>query len=144
MLSRTHTDKRTLHGLPMQGRREQERNGTLNREQWWQHDRSWRVHWVSAFAPEVQISITATITHNNEGTWIDELRVGSGYMAAYRDGLDRHGLCIKISKRTSLVVQWLRIHLPMQGTWVPSLVQKDSTCCKAAKLMHHSYWSPHV
>ena len=23
---------------------------------------------------------------------------------------------------TSLVVQWLRIRLPMQGTWVPSLV----------------------
>ena len=23
---------------------------------------------------------------------------------------------------TSLVVQWLRIHLPMQGTWVRSLV----------------------
>ena len=25
---------------------------------------------------------------------------------------------------TSLVVQWLRIHLPMQGTWVQSLVKK--------------------
>ena len=25
---------------------------------------------------------------------------------------------------TSLVVQWLRIHLPMQGTWVQSLVRK--------------------
>ena len=23
---------------------------------------------------------------------------------------------------TSLVVQWLRIHLPMQGTWVRSLI----------------------
>ena len=28
------------------------------------------------------------------------------------------------SKRTSLVVQWLRIHLPMQGTQVRSLVSK--------------------
>ena len=26
----------------------------------------------------------------------------------------------------SLVVQWLRVCLAMQGTWVPSLVQKDS------------------
>ena len=26
--------------------------------------------------------------------------------------------------RTSLVAQWLRIHLPMQGKWVPSLVQE--------------------
>ena len=25
---------------------------------------------------------------------------------------------------TSLVAQWLRIHLPMQGTWVQSLVSK--------------------
>ena len=66
------------------------------------------------------------------------MRVGSGYMAAYRESLDLHGPCIKISKRTSLVVQWLRIHLPMQGTWVSSLVQKDSTCCKAAKLTHHN------
>ena len=28
---------------------------------------------------------------------------------------------------TFLVVQWLRICLPMQGTWVCSLVQEDST-----------------
>ena len=28
---------------------------------------------------------------------------------------------------TSLVAQWLRIRLPMQGTWVPSLVQEDPT-----------------
>ena len=28
----------------------------------------------------------------------------------------------------SLVVQWLRIHLPMQGIWVWSLIWKDSTC----------------
>ena len=30
--------------------------------------------------------------------------------------------------RTSLVVQWLRIYLSMQGTRVQSLVQEDSTC----------------
>ena len=29
---------------------------------------------------------------------------------------------------TSLVVQWLRIHLPVQGTWVRSLVQEDLPC----------------
>ena len=31
---------------------------------------------------------------------------------------------------TSLVVQWIRIHLPMQGTWVVSLIQEDPTCLK--------------
>ena len=40
---------------------------------------------------------------------------------------------------TSLVVQWLRMCLPMQGTQVPSLVQEDSTCHKATKPMHHNY-----
>ena len=28
---------------------------------------------------------------------------------------------------TSLVVQWIRLHLPMQGTRVQSLVQEDPT-----------------
>ena len=37
--------------------------------------------------------------------------------------------------RTSLVVQWFKIHLPVQGTRVQSLVQKDSTCHRAAKPM---------
>ena len=40
--------------------------------------------------------------------------------------------------RTSLVVQWLRIHLPVQGTWVPSLVQEDPTRWEATKLPCHS------
>ena len=31
------------------------------------------------------------------------------------------------------LVQWLRIHLPMQGTRVPSLVQKDSVCDRVTR-----------
>ena len=42
---------------------------------------------------------------------------------------------IKIRAGTSLVVQWLRIHQPMQGTQVQSLVREDSTCHGAAKLL---------
>ena len=34
----------------------------------------------------------------------------------------------------SLVVQWLRIRLPMQRTRVRALVPEDSTCCRASKL----------
>ena len=45
--------------------------------------------------------------------------------------------------RTSLVAQWLRILLPMQGTRVRALVQEDPICCQAAEPMHHNYWSPH-
>ena len=35
---------------------------------------------------------------------------------------------LKESGRPSLVIQWLRICLPMQGTWVQPLVWEDSTC----------------
>ena len=40
---------------------------------------------------------------------------------------------------TSLVVHWIRTHLPVQGTWVPSLVWEDSTFCGASKPMDHNY-----
>ena len=43
---------------------------------------------------------------------------------------------------TSLVVQWLRIRLPMQGTRVQSLAREDSTSLRATKPMRHIYWSP--
>ena len=39
----------------------------------------------------------------------------------------------------SLVAQWLRIHLPMQGTRVRSLVREDPTCHGATKSVHHNY-----
>ena len=40
---------------------------------------------------------------------------------------------------TYLVVQWLRIHLPRQGTWVRALVWEDPTCCGATKPVRHNY-----
>ena len=43
---------------------------------------------------------------------------------------------------TSLVVQWLRILLPVQGTRVQSLVWEDPTCHGATKPVRHNYWSP--
>ena len=41
--------------------------------------------------------------------------------------------------RTSLMIQWLRIYLPMQGTQVRSLVQEDSTCLMATKPKCYNY-----
>ena len=41
----------------------------------------------------------------------------------------------------SLVVQWLRIHLPMQGTRVQALVWEDPTWRGATKPVHHNYWA---
>ena len=40
---------------------------------------------------------------------------------------------------TSLVVQWLTICLPVQGTQVRSLVLEDPTCCGATKPVRHNY-----
>ena len=45
----------------------------------------------------------------------------------------------KFGLGTSLVVQQLRICLPMQETRVRSLVRKDLTCCEATKPVSHNY-----
>ena len=41
--------------------------------------------------------------------------------------------------RASLVVQWLGIRLPMQGTRGQALVWEDPTCHGATKPVHHNY-----
>ena len=41
----------------------------------------------------------------------------------------------------SLVAQWLRVCLPMQGTWVRALVWEDPTCCGATGPVSHNYWA---
>ena len=40
---------------------------------------------------------------------------------------------------TSLVAQWLRIRLPLQGTQVRALVWEDPTCHRATKPVCHNY-----
>ena len=43
--------------------------------------------------------------------------------------------------RASLVAQWLRICLPMQGTRVRALVREDPTCRGATRPVSHNYWA---
>ena len=43
--------------------------------------------------------------------------------------------CIGIS----LVAQWLRIRLPVQGAWVRAVVREDPTCRGATKPVRHNY-----
>ncbi|XP_073653501.1 hepatocyte nuclear factor 1-beta isoform X3 [Tursiops truncatus] len=45
----------------------------------------------------------------------------------------------EVDSGTSLMAQWLRIRLPMQGTQVWTLVPEDPTCCGATKPVHHNY-----
>ena len=48
---------------------------------------------------------------------------------------------IKTGLGTSLVAQWLRTRLPMQGTRVQALVREDPTCRGATKPVSHNYWA---
>ena len=43
---------------------------------------------------------------------------------------------------TSLLVQWIRVHLPVQGTWVWPPVREDAACLRATKPVCHKYWAP--
>ena len=47
----------------------------------------------------------------------------------------------EMSYGASLVVQWLRILLAMQGTRIWFLVQEDPTCHGANKPVHHNDWA---
>mgnify|MGYP006996599768 CR=1 FL=1 len=49
-------------------------------------------------------------------------------------------LYIKIvKKRRSLKLQGLRTHLPIQDTWVRSLIWDDPICPAAAKPLNHNH-----
>ena len=48
---------------------------------------------------------------------------------------------LKLQGGIPLVIQGLRIHLPMQGTHVQSLVQEDPTWLEATKPVCHNYWT---
>ena len=45
----------------------------------------------------------------------------------------------KINHWASLVVQWLGVCLPMQGTQVQAQVWEDPTCCGATRPVRHNY-----
>ena len=47
----------------------------------------------------------------------------------------------KTSGWTSLVAQWLRICMPMQGTRVWALVRENPTCRGTTNPMRHNYWA---
>ena len=50
-------------------------------------------------------------------------------------------LIYKTETRASLVAQWLRVCLPMQGTRVRALVWEDPTCRGATEPVRHNYWA---
>ena len=46
-----------------------------------------------------------------------------------------------VKKRRSLKLQGLRTHLPIQDTWVRSLIWDDPICLAAAKPLNHNHWA---
>ena len=52
--------------------------------------------------------------------------------------------CFNSNLRTSLMLQWIRIRLPMQGRRVWSLVWEDPKCRGTTKLSRGNCWSPQV
>ena len=63
------------------------------------------------------------------------------YALPYSGHWVRQGEQKQIRVGTSLLLQGLRIHLPMLGKWVQSLVWEDSTCHMATKPMSHNHWA---
>ena len=78
--------------------------------------------------------------------WQSQGNLSQVFPPSPRPGLlvNRCGPKVKIKNDEmwlSLAVQWLRIRLPMQGTWVWSLVLENPTHHRATKPVHHNYWA---
>ena len=64
---------------------------------------------------------------------------GDGGVLNWVIGIDMYTLlCIKLMTGASLVAQWLRVCLPMQGTRVLALVWEDPTCRGATGPVSHN------
>ena len=90
--------------------------------------------WIRVFIFKVSCVLPITAS---------EVSVGSSFLHFMKLKLSLESdICQKLWVGASLVVQWLRICLAMQGTWVWSLVQEDPTYRRATKSIWHNYWSP--
>ena len=66
------------------------------------------------------------------------LRIQFGFISCIH-ALLRGKMKFKNILGASLVAQWLRVCLPMQGTQVRALVWEDPTCCGATGPVSHNY-----
>ena len=77
-------------------------------------------------------SISSLVYKNR---WSKQKDVNYSYCHISRTWCKRH------QKGASLVRQWIRIHLPMQETQFPFLVQEDTTCHGVTGSVYHNYWA---
>ena len=76
------------------------------------------------------------------GSFHREIVFGSSFGSGRTQGqgiLDKYKSIKTRAGGASLVVQWLRIRLPTQGTRVRALVWEDPMCCGATKPVRHNY-----
>ena len=76
-------------------------------------------------------------------SWINPISAANlGVYGASEPGSVTKGQESKeLATGASLVAQWFRVCLPMQGTWVRALVWEDPTCHGATKPVSHNYWA---
>ena len=82
--------------------------------------------------------ISSKLALCTRGYWVLEMWL------VWNETCCRHKILSKFKRLgmgTSVVAQWLRIHLPMQGTRVWALVREDPTCREATKPVRHNYWA---
>ena len=95
----------------------------------------------------MEIKLSSTVILNTLKTYqkskLNKMK-GKNHMIISKDtgkAFDRiqHSFIIKMLSWASLVAQWLRICLPMQGTRVRALVWEDPTCHGATGPVSHNY-----
>ena len=77
-------------------------------------------------------------THSNIHAW--RIPVDRGAWRAMVHRVSKSWTWLKwFSMRA--VASWYRIHLPLQETWIGSLIWEDPTCCGSTKPERHNYWA---
>ena len=110
----------------------QESNGAWQSSSWWQGQGGGKLAWV------ILGKGVGTQGHREvEGVYFDKLKSWSPFSSTFI----RRAINIIQKTRTSLVVQWLRVCFPMQGTWVRSLVRELRSHLPWGNwaLAHHNY-----
>ena len=95
---------------------------------------------VTTFQTIIQIRMPQALCLTN-APWSSLL--GSEQFWCVRPLAEAHHLdtTFKTEFAASLVAQWLRIRLPIQGTWVRALAREDPTCHGVTKPVRHNYWA---
>ena len=106
--------------------------------------RIWYLRSLSKISKRFQSTWSNRIIGHCETMLIHLTKVTKDFKNKYRSlkGKKTHKICYqKQYFRASLVAQWLRICLPMQGTRVRALVWEDPTCHGVAGPVSHNCWA---